>query len=169
MSGGEERIGGASERRVKTSPLVELLAELRSVVLAHATDALGRARLAHYEAVGTATSRRRLSNLLAIVTRCLLERDLGPITVFAEAVAEDRYAAGFDIAEVQVAFNVLEEAIWRVVLPRLPVEQLADAAGLTGTILGAGKDTLARTWVSLATRHHAPSLDLAALFEGAGA
>jgi len=37
----------------------------------------------------------------------------------------------------------------------------------SGTILGSGKDALARTWVSLATSQHVPSLDLTALFEGA--
>jgi hypothetical protein len=38
---------------------------------------------------------------------------------------------------------------------------------LIGTILGAGKDTLAREWVSLATSERVPSLDLTELFEGA--
>jgi hypothetical protein len=92
---------------------------------------------------------------------------LSPICEYAEEVAKERFSAGFEISEVQTAFNVLEEAIWHVVIGRLPTENLVEATGLIGTVLGAGKDTLARTWVSLATSQRVPSLDLAALFEGA--
>jgi hypothetical protein len=42
---------------------------------------------------------------------------------------------------------------------------LAEAAGLLTTVLGAGKDALARTYVSLASEQHVPSLDLGALFQ----
>ena len=67
---------------------------------------------------------------------------------------------------MQTAFNVLEEAIWQDVIVALPAEDLVEASGLLGTVLGAGKDTLARTWVSLASQQHVPSLDLTALFQG---
>jgi hypothetical protein len=36
------------------------------------------------------------------------------------------------------------------------------------TVLGAGKDALARTYVSLAGHRHVTSLDLSALFRGTG-
>jgi hypothetical protein len=38
--------------------------------------------------------------------------------------------------------------------------------GLLSTVLGAGKDSLAREYVSLASRQHVTSLDLSTLFEG---
>jgi len=137
-------------------------------ILDEASEALQRAHLAHYEASGPEDSRRRLKNLFLLVLDCLGDRTLSPICRFAEDVAKARFDAGFDIAEVQTAFNVLEEAIWHVVITRVPPEDLAEATGLVGTVLGAGKDVLARTWVSLATSRHVPSLDLSALFEGAG-
>jgi hypothetical protein len=87
-------------------------------------------------------------------------RTLDPSTEYADKVAEKRFNAGFDIAEVQTAFNVLEEAIWRVVITQLPTEELLNWAGLIATVLGAGKDTLARRWVALATSQHVASLDL---------
>jgi hypothetical protein len=37
---------------------------------------------------------------------------------------------------------------------------------LLTTVLGVGKDALARTYVSLASHEHVSSLDLRALFEG---
>ena len=135
--------------------------------LQEAADALGRAHLKHYEASGPELSRRRLDDLFDLVVESLAKRTLGPICDYAQHVAEERFSAGFGIAEVQSAFNVLEEAIWHVVLAELPADDLLEAAGLVGTILGAGKDALARAWVSLATKEHVPSLDLTALFEGA--
>jgi hypothetical protein len=146
--------------------LTEALSVARDDVLQEASASLERGHLAHYEASGPEASGRRLSDLFDLVVECLGQRNLGPITQYASNVAEERFNAGFNIAEVQTAFNVLEEAIWRVVIARLPTEELPDSAGLIGTVLGAGKDTLARTWVALATSQHVPSLDLTALFEG---
>jgi hypothetical protein len=146
--------------------LVPGFVEVQSQVLAHAQEGLGRAHLTHYETAGIETSNRRLEELLQLVLRCLDQRDLGPITQYSELVATERFNAGFDIAEVQTAFNVLEEAIWHVVIPRIPPDELVEACGLVGTVLGVGKDVLARTWVQLATSRHVPSLNLGALFEG---
>ena len=67
---------------------------------------------------------------------------------------------------MQTAFNALEEATWARMLAALEASQLAEALGLVTTVLGAGKDALARRYVSLAARAHAPSLDLRRLFAG---
>ena len=147
--------------------LVGVLGTAHDDCLQEAVDALGRAHLKHYEALGPELSRRRLDELFDLVRECLAKKTLGPICQYSQRVAEERFDAGFGIAEVQTGFNVLEEAIWHVVLAQVPADDLLEAAGLVGTILGAGKDALARTWVSLATSQHVPSLDLTALFEGA--
>ncbi len=146
--------------------LVDVLRATRDDVLTEASAALHRAHLTHYEASGSAESARHLEDLFGLVVGCLAHKTVGPIVGYAEAVAKERFAAGFDIAEVQTAFNVLEEAIWHVVIVKIPPEGLVEAAGMVGTVLGIGKDTLARTWVSLAASRHVPSLDLGALFEG---
>ena len=146
--------------------LIEALSVARDDVLQEASASLERGHLVHYEASGLEASGRRLNDLFDLVVECLAERTLAPIAQYANNVAEERFNAGFDIAEVQTAFNVLEEAIWRVVIPGLPTQELLDSAGLIGTVFGAGKDALARTWVALATSQHVPSLDLTALFEG---
>jgi len=146
----------------------DLMVDLRVAeeeVLRVATEALGRAHLKHY--AGTVEPYHRLSDLYAVVLECLATRALVPMSRHAEAIADERFRAGFGIAEVQTAFNVLEEAIWHIVIFRLPPGQVVRAAGLVGTVLGVGKDSLARRWVSLATSQHVPSLDLAALFDGA--
>jgi hypothetical protein len=148
--------------------LVDSLSAAHDDVLDKALDSLARAHLTHYEASDPKTSRRRLGELLDLVVECLAKRTLEPITEYATNVAEERFGAGFGIAEVQTAFNVVEETIWQQVIASLPGDELLEAAGLIGTVLGAGKDALARTWVALATKRHVPSLNLTSLFEGLG-
>ncbi len=148
--------------------LIDALGVAQDDVLHSASESLQRAHLTHYEVSGSEESERHIADLFDLVVQCLSQRNLGPMCKYADQVAEQRFGAGFDIAEVQTAFNVLEEAIWHVVIPRLPTENLVEATGLIGTVLGAGKDELARRWVSLATSRRVPSLDLTALFEGTG-
>lgn len=143
-----------------------LLQSRREQILAEAVRSVDRARLEHYERAGDAVVRQRLGDLLGLVMDALRDRDLGPVLAHADAVAVQRFEAGVDLSEVQAAFNVLEEILWRRILEELPAEAQAEALGLVATVLGAGKDRLARTYVSLATRTRAPSLDLQALFAG---
>lgn len=146
--------------------LVDALHTAQLAVLEEASATLQRAHLTHYEASGNAAPGQHLQHLFALVVECLEQRTLGPIAHYAQTIAEKRFVAGFDIAEVQTAFNVLEESIWHIVIANLEPDELAVSAGMVGTVLGVGKDTLARTWVSLAASRHVPSLDLSALFEG---
>lgn len=135
-------------------------------ILAEARQAMERAHLKNYEKIGREKTHQRLRELFDLVTRCIHERNLTPMCAQAKIIATERFEAGFDLSEVQTAFNVLEEAIWMRIMNEVPPPQLAEALGLVGTVLGAGKDTLARSYVSLATRSHAPSLNMPELFAG---
>jgi hypothetical protein len=88
------------------------------------------------------------------------------VATYCEEVADRRFAAGFGISELQTAFNALEVAMWRRLVAGVPPQDLAEAVGLLSTILGFGKDALARRYVSLASERHVPTLDLSALFSG---
>jgi hypothetical protein len=145
---------------------VEFLARERDEIVAAADAALRRAHAQHYEAAGEPEIRLRLVALYDRLLEALAQRDLAAIVSHAERVAEERFDAGYDLSEVQTAFNALEEATWARAIEVLDPAELAEALGLVSTILGAGKDALARRYVSLATRTHAPSLDLRALFTG---
>jgi hypothetical protein len=143
-----------------------LLLEAESDVLDEAYAALGRSAPTHYAAAGEAFTRQRLAELFSLVVSSIRSRDLAEMSRFSERVATERFDQGFDISEVQAAFNALEEAMWRRVVAASATEDLAEATGLLSTVLGFGKDALARTYVSLASKRHVPSLDLTALFAG---
>ena len=144
----------------------QLLQDQSSDIIGEAQTAIARARLVHYERSGPEHTHQRLKALYALTTRAVKEKNLGPMIAHAETVARERFEAGFDLSEVQTAFNVLEEAMWMRILKDLPPDQIGEALGLVSTVLGAGKDKLARTYVSLASKSKAPSLNMQSLFGG---
>lgn len=147
--------------------LNDLLLEAEPGVLDEAYSALHRAHVTHYELAGEAFTRQALADLFRLVVDAIRDRDLAAVSVYSERIAADRFNHGYDISEVQMAFNALEDAMWRCVVSAAPPGDLAEAIGLLSTVLGYGKDSLARKYLSLACQRHVPSLDLSALFAGA--
>jgi hypothetical protein len=143
-----------------------LLVTHEQEVLDEAYAALERSHVTHYEAAGESFTRQGLGDLFRLVVASIKDRDLAEMSLYAEEVAAKRFDQGFDISEVQMAFNALEEVMWRRIVATAPPDELAEAVGLLSTVLGFGKDALARKYVSLASERHVPSLDLTALFAG---
>jgi hypothetical protein len=150
----------------RTAAAASFLERRRSEIVGDAEAALARTHSRHYESAGPEAVHARLELLYDHVLEVLERRDLAPALAYGERIAEERFSAGYDLAEVQTAFNALEEATWKHVFAELEPAEYADALGLVSTILGATKDALARRYVSLATDTHTPSLDLQALFAG---
>ena len=122
--------------------------------------------LTHYERDGKEATRERLEALFDHVAQAIRARDLGELLDYAERIAKQRFDASFDLCEVQTAFFMIEEAIGRRALARIPAADLAEALGLVSTVIRRGKDAFARAYISLANRSRAPSLDLSDLFKG---
>ena len=146
--------------------VLEVLTQQGDTIVESATKALEGSGLRHYAEAGPDAARDRLDQLYALVVASVSTRDLLAMIDHSTRIAHERFEAGFDISEVQTAFNVLEEAIWASIIDVMAPHDLAEALGLVGTVLGAGRDALACTYVSLATLQHVPSLDLSALFRG---
>ncbi len=146
--------------------LSQILHERMNEILSEAESSLSRSHLTHYENEGPEHNRQKLKALYVLAVRAIAEKNLGPMLSHAEEVARERYEAGFDLAEVQTAFNVLEEATWRFIMKNLPPVEFGEAIGMVSTVLGAGKDMLARTYVTLASKSKAPSFDLREMFAG---
>lgn len=148
------------------SPLLDLLHRHQALLLSESFEGMARCRLAKYQAAGADEVRRRLARLLELVVSAVRDRDLEPVLAYARNTAAERFAEGIDLPEVQSAINVLEEAVWRRIVEEIPPEGLAEALGLVSTVLGVCKDTMASSYVALATKQHATSLDRTALFRG---
>lgn len=146
-----------------------LLLEAEPDILDAAYSTLHCSHVTHYELAGETFTRQILANLFGLVVSAIRTRNLAEISDYAEGIAVKRFNDGYDISEVQMSFNSLEDAMWRCVVAAEPPGDLAEAIGLLSTVLGYGKDVVARKYLSLASKRHVPSLDLSALFGGASA
>ncbi len=146
--------------------LIELLQEEQTEILAKSFDSVKRSQLKSYEKAGDEHIHQRLRALYVLAVRAIKERNLGAMIAHAQTIAQERFASGYDLSEVQTAFNVLEETMWNAAMKRLPASEFAEALGLIGTVLGAGKDSLARQYVSLASKMKSTSLNLQSMFSG---
>jgi hypothetical protein len=139
--------------------LSELLKDRSDRLVAEAVTELRRAHMAHYEAEDVSIVRERLETLLDLTLECLSTGRADVMVAHTARIARDRYAGGYELLEVQTAINVLEEALWRQILGSMEPVEVAHALGLVSSILGMGKDALARAYVSLAARGGTPSQD----------
>ena len=97
-----------------------------------------------------AERRRDVEYLLELVRQCLHQGRSDPIITPSEQLAADCFGAGIDLADVQAAFVVLQDVLWRHLSAALPGNQQVETLRLVNAILGTGKDALARTYVALA-------------------
>lgn len=144
--------------------LKELLRTQSREILENAILSLNCAHLKSYAKSSESENRKRLLNLLTLTQQCVVEKKLLPIKEHSAQIAKERFDAGFDLHEVHTAFNALEEELWNRVTKNVEPEKLGEALGLVSTVLGAGKEELALTYVTLASKTRTQTLDLRELF-----
>src|SRR5512135_69825 len=110
--------------------LTELLQSQSNEILDKAFSSVKRSQLKNYEKAGDEHVHQRLKALFVLTVRAIKERNLGPMVAHAETIAHERFSAGFDLSEVQTAFNVLEEAIWTRIVKSIPPSEYGEALGL---------------------------------------
>jgi hypothetical protein len=150
----------------ETMKLFQLLVKKSDEIIAKAVRSLQQAPLKHYQGAGIKKNKQRLNRLFNFILECVKSKNVIPMIDHSKKVAEERFASGFDLYEVQVAFNVLEEAIWQQIIKDMQPSDYAGALQLLSTVLGAGKDSLANAYVTLVNNKKASSYDLSALAKG---
>ena len=150
---------------VPCDELVEVLDRERARVIRAACGSIRRSRN-RYETDAPGEVTRRVQMLYDELHDAAATRDLRGVVDYARELAAERFAAGYDLSEVQVAVNAVEEAVWAVLSAQLNPRQLAGPLVIVSTVFGAAKDALALEYVFLASRRHAPCLDVSALFAG---
>jgi len=146
--------------------LIQLLKEKDNEVIVEAMEAIKRSHLRHNGAERLEKTQQLLKKLYALSLQSVEEKNVAPMIEYIQKIPRERFSHGYDIYEVQSAINILEEIIWNQILSKLRPIAYADALGLISTVFGIGKDTLARTYVSLASKKLTPYVDYKMLFEG---
>jgi hypothetical protein len=162
----EDRDMEAAAHPTDAEELIRMLRGRGDEIVEAAAIAMAHSASSHYGELGRVALRTRLESLYSRVVDAVQRRDVAAICVYARGLAAERYDDGYDVGELQTAFNRLEEQLWRTILHDLPPSLHAEALGVVSTVLGAAKDALTREYVTLAVRHRAPALDVARLREG---
>lgn len=144
--------------------LNEFLNYYKTDILNEAAEALQRAQLKSYSIASSEQNKNRLELLLNHTIVGVENKNLVGMTEYSEKIANERFKAGFDLHEVHTAFNVLEETIWKKIIDNYEPSELGKALGLISTVLGAGKESLAITYVTLAVKGKTKTLNLSELF-----
>lgn len=144
--------------------LIKLFESKSQEIIDAALSSLKRAQLKSYSQSSEQENKMRLINLLSLTINCIKDKNLLPMSEYAGKIAKERFENGFDLYEVQTAFNVLEEELWNRVIENIEPQNLGEALGLVSTVLGAGKETLAINYVELASKQKPKRLNLEELF-----
>ncbi len=129
--------------------LVELLERFDREILDNVVSTLSKYRLKHYDG-DVKQLHSKMALLYDYAVKGVKEHNVMPMVSYVEKMAEKRFMSGFDLQEVQTAFNVLEEVIWKYILENVAAGAQAEDLGMISSIIGSGKDTLARTFLKLA-------------------
>ena len=99
---------------------------------------------------GVAELGNRLAALFDELVCAVDAGDLTSIIGYARNLGRARWSAGYDIADVQVAINALEQAVWLRIFAAAPPTLVGEALRLISTVLGTAKDALAQEYVEQA-------------------
>lgn len=146
--------------------LTELLEKNKETIVEEVYIDLERTHLKHYMESSGVKNKQRLKNLYNLVFLCVKKRTLMPIVVYFQIIGKERFTAGFDCIEVFIAINVLEQTIVEKISKELQSPMLTEALGTVIKVLEAGKSSLARTYVSLASKAKIPKMDISTMFKG---
>jgi hypothetical protein len=128
----------------KESKLQDVLRENEQHIVEKAAVNIGNYRLKNYEMAKLSEIEWWLGALFSALCDSIEQKCLDPFVRYSEKLGKLRAEKGFDLKEVQIAYNLLEEHIWEVVLekgnPKTRVEDLTQIA----EIVAAGKDKLTK-------------------------
>ena len=144
--------------------LLNLIEKQSAEIIKAALNTLSCANLKSYSKSSVQENKIRLLNLLSLTQQCIKEKNLLPMTEYADKIAKERFESGFDLYEVHSVFNVLEQELWNRVIKNSKPEKLGESLGYISTVLGAGKESLALTYVALASKHKTETLNLEEIF-----
>ena len=129
--------------------LIKLLIHKKCDMVSEATNALMREHLEHYDEAGIYLIKESLEKVFDLVLRSVSERDMVPLLVNVERMAREQFAAGFRLHEIQMAYNALEEVVWKEIARELHPSDFTEAFIWVSTAFEEAKDTLAVTYVAL--------------------
>lgn len=123
----------------------DILNQSREEIIAAEIRGLRDLHAPHYHDIDLNKLQLRAIHL---VESFLSSLSLGPASFvqYLQSVAEERFAEGFFLEEIQAALNILGEKMWQIVTQRAPLQKRVEYLGQVSATIGAAKDQLARVF-----------------------
>jgi hypothetical protein len=93
--------------------LLELCYNKPELILLESTESLIECQLKHYKEISPQNLTMRFQNLFDAVVKCIETNRNDDMIKYMEKVAAARFDSGYELNEVQIAINTLEEVFWR--------------------------------------------------------
>ena len=123
----------------------------RKEITALAAESFSRAPLEFTNEEGVVADRDRITILFDLTVQCLATKNYLPLIRFSENLARERYEQYYDLHDVHIAFNVLEEEIWKKITDDFDPKEFRSALALITTVIGFAKEMLASKYSSLSS------------------
>lgn len=146
--------------------LVNILTSDADRIIKEATDKLNDARLRNYQKVDMPVLKNCLTKLFELTIESIKNSNLLALNDYIDKISRERYFSGFDLYEVQTAFNALEEAIWNDIVSKVNKDELVDSISIISRVMGAGKEFLACNYVRMAKSNKKNTPDVTVLRKG---
>lgn len=146
--------------------LVRILSSDAEKIVGEALEKLNSARLKNYQKIEQADLRSFLSKLFELSVESIRNSNLLALNEYVDEISRERYHMGFELHEVQTAFNALEEAIWNDIVSKVKPEELVDSISIISRVMGAAKEFLACNYVRIAKSYRKHTPDVSALQKG---
>ena len=146
--------------------LINILTSDAEVIIKEATDKLNDARLKNYQKVDRPVLHSCLTRLFELTVESIKNSNLLALNEYIDKISRERYFSGFELYEVQTAFNALEEAIWNDIVSKVNQNDLVDSISIISRVMGAGKEFLACNYVRMAKLNKKHTPDVTVLRKG---
>lgn len=121
----------------------------REEIIGLASGSLSRIPVEYRQKDGRTANRDRVEELFNLTLLSIETRNYLPLIDFSEKLAKERFDEYYDLHDIQVMYNVLEEELWKKILDEFNPEEFQDSLSLISTILGFGKEMIATTFSDL--------------------
>jgi hypothetical protein len=152
--------------REESMSILDFLKNRSGGIVKKAAGSFEQMHTGHFDADGLSRLRLLLLSILRAIHECLRHKSTEPVIQYAEEIARERFSSGFALDEVQVAFNVLEDAIWTQLSHEPDLGGLAKGFQGVRKLLRLGKDRFTQEYLEFSAEAKAPSMNIRALFEG---
>ncbi len=137
--------------------LIALIQEHKEELIARTSNKLQKFTPSHYESVAYEQHLKREEWFLNVLLQTLQDDTCASLPAYVKQLGEERANEGYDLQELEEAFDIVEDTIWEVVTKYCPLEySLLDMLALVRKFIREAKNSIGQHFLdeALTTQQH---------------